>query len=163
MLEFLFAIIPPFYNYRFTWSQVRNNGTLTYYGRVPERPNGTDCKSVVSDFVGSNPASPTKKVVLFWYDFFYPNRRFGISSRFSVYLISPLGCISSLVRVYFPAVWWDTRPKARYTRFRTDDIHFLRKWLKLQAFFVFAVKYKSFSLCPYRSICDMMKKRLDFS
>ena len=30
-----------------------------YFGRVPERPNGTDCKSVVSDFVGSNPASPT--------------------------------------------------------------------------------------------------------
>ena len=30
------------------------------YGRVPERPKGTDCKSVVTDFSGSNPLSPTK-------------------------------------------------------------------------------------------------------
>ena len=52
---------------------------------------------------------------------FYPNRRFGISSRFSVYLISPLGCISSLVRVYLPAVWW-------YTMLRIDDIQPLRVW-----------------------------------
>ena len=29
------------------------------YGRVPERPKGADCKSVVSDFGGSNPPSPT--------------------------------------------------------------------------------------------------------
>ena len=39
----------------------------------------------------------------------------GLSSRFSVYLISPLDCISSLVRVYFSAVWW-------YTMLRIDDI-----------------------------------------
>ena len=31
------------------------------YGRVPERPKGTDCKSVVTDFSGSNPLSPTKQ------------------------------------------------------------------------------------------------------
>ena len=30
------------------------------YGGIPERPNGADCKSVVSDFGGSNPPSPTK-------------------------------------------------------------------------------------------------------
>ena len=36
---------------------------------------------------------PTKKVVSFWYDFFYPNRRFGISSRFSVHLISSFGAV----------------------------------------------------------------------
>ena len=29
------------------------------YGRVPEWPKGADCKSVVSDFGGSNPPSPT--------------------------------------------------------------------------------------------------------
>ena len=29
-------------------------------GRVPERPKGTDCKSVVSDFGGSNPPPSTK-------------------------------------------------------------------------------------------------------
>ncbi|MGN0500115.1 MAG: hypothetical protein ACI4HK_03105, partial [Ruminococcus sp.] len=27
----------------------------------PERPKGADCKSVVTDFGGSNPPSPTKK------------------------------------------------------------------------------------------------------
>ena len=30
------------------------------YGRVPEWPKGADCKSVVSDFGGPNPPSPTK-------------------------------------------------------------------------------------------------------
>ena len=30
------------------------------YGGVPEWPKGADCKSVVSDFGGSNPPSPTK-------------------------------------------------------------------------------------------------------
>ena len=27
-----------------------------YYGWVPERPKGADCKSVVDDFEGSNPS-----------------------------------------------------------------------------------------------------------
>ncbi len=31
------------------------------YGRIPERPKGTDCKSVVHDFDGSNPSPPTRK------------------------------------------------------------------------------------------------------
>ncbi len=30
------------------------------YGGIPERPKGADCKSVVTDFAGPNPASPTK-------------------------------------------------------------------------------------------------------
>ena len=30
-------------------------------GSVPEWPKGADCKSVVSDFGGPNPPSPTKK------------------------------------------------------------------------------------------------------
>ena len=30
------------------------------YGGVPEWPKGADCKSVVDDFSGSNPLSPTK-------------------------------------------------------------------------------------------------------
>ena len=29
------------------------------YGKIPERPKGTDCKSVVIDFGGSNPPLPT--------------------------------------------------------------------------------------------------------
>ena len=31
------------------------------YGGIPERPKGADCKSVVTDFAGPNPASPTNK------------------------------------------------------------------------------------------------------
>ena len=31
-----------------------------FFGKVPEWPKGTDCKSVVSDFGGSNPPLPTK-------------------------------------------------------------------------------------------------------
>ena len=31
------------------------------YGGIPERPNGADCKSVVTDFGGSNPPSPTNR------------------------------------------------------------------------------------------------------
>ena len=31
------------------------------YGGFPERPKGADCKSVVTDFGGPNPPSPTKK------------------------------------------------------------------------------------------------------
>ena len=30
-----------------------------FYGGIPERPKGADCKSVVTDFAGPNPASPT--------------------------------------------------------------------------------------------------------
>ena len=33
------------------------------YGRIPEWPKGADCKSVVNDFDGSNPSSPTIMVV----------------------------------------------------------------------------------------------------
>ena len=32
-----------------------------FYGGIPERPKGADCKSVVTDFAGPNPASPTIK------------------------------------------------------------------------------------------------------
>ena len=59
----------------------RNRQTRTFEGRVGNR-------------TGSSPVSRTKKVVSFRYDFFYPNRRFGISSRFSVHLISPFGAVS---------------------------------------------------------------------
>ena len=31
------------------------------YGGFPERPKGADCKSVVTDFGGPNPPSPTRK------------------------------------------------------------------------------------------------------
>ena len=38
------------------------NGSDTIsYGGIPEWPKGADCKSVVTDFGGSNPPSPTRK------------------------------------------------------------------------------------------------------
>ena len=37
-----------------------STSSTTSYGRVPEWPKGADCKSVVADFGGSNPPSPTK-------------------------------------------------------------------------------------------------------
>ena len=46
---------------------------------------------------GSNPFKSTKKEVTFVYQkllLFYPSRRLGISSRFSVYIISPYGAVS---------------------------------------------------------------------
>ena len=30
-----------------------------HFGGIPKRPTGADCKSVVYDFVGSNPTPPT--------------------------------------------------------------------------------------------------------
>ena len=57
-------------------------------GQIPERPNGSDCKSDVFDFGGSNPPLPTKKVVSFWYDFFYPLRSNGISSALQGWISS---------------------------------------------------------------------------
>lgn len=41
------------------------------YGGVPEWPKGTDCKSVVSDFGGSNPPSSTKLTSIFGYSLIY--------------------------------------------------------------------------------------------
>ena len=38
-----------------------STSSIFIYGRIPERPKGADCKSVVNDFGGSNPPSPTKK------------------------------------------------------------------------------------------------------
>ena len=49
-----------------------------YYGKVAEWSNATDCKSVVSDFDGSNPSLPTNPcyvepfgVKTCWFDIFY--------------------------------------------------------------------------------------------
>ena len=37
-------------------------------GGFPERPKGADCKSVVTDFGGPNPPSPTSKKHTFVYE-----------------------------------------------------------------------------------------------
>ena len=52
--------------------------TSSIYGRVPERPKGADCKSVVTDFGGPNPPSPTIwSTTGIWYILFVklPNNR----------------------------------------------------------------------------------------
>ena len=38
-----------------------STANLIKYGGIPEWPKGTDCKSAVNDFGGSNPPSPTMK------------------------------------------------------------------------------------------------------
>ena len=58
-----------------------SNATRTSYGGIPERPKGADCKSVVTDFAGPNPASPTiKKDQPMWLVFFYAEEA-GASNR----------------------------------------------------------------------------------
>ena len=41
--------------------------TSSIYGRFPEWPKGTDCKSAGNAFGGSNPPSPTRKKHTFVY------------------------------------------------------------------------------------------------
>ena len=67
-----------------------------FYGGIPERPKGADCKSVVTDFAGPNPASPTiEKDQPLWLVFFYG---MGV-------LIRPGTCFASaLVRIPRPKI-----------------------------------------------------------
>ena len=44
-----------------TSSKIGSHSEPTLYGGFPERPKGADCKSVVDDFGGPNPPSPTRK------------------------------------------------------------------------------------------------------
>ena len=44
--------------------RLRSPAPNKIYGGIPERPKGADCKSVVTDFAGPNPASPTIKKTL---------------------------------------------------------------------------------------------------
>ena len=41
-------------------------GGLIFFGEVPKRSNGADCKSVGAAFGGSNPPLPTIDVVVIW-------------------------------------------------------------------------------------------------
>ena len=117
----------------------------------------------VVEAVGSNPATQTKKVVSYWYDFFYPLRSNGISSRNLFACISSKRAIFSLFFAYHHALACiklrndeilarkrDILVFGRMisSHFVPDNIHFLRKWLKLQAFFLLAVKQKSFTSFP---------------
>ena len=46
------------------------SSNLATFGGFPERPKGADCKSVVTDFGGPNPPSPTNKKGTFVYQKF---------------------------------------------------------------------------------------------
>ena len=59
----------------------------TSYGGFPERPKGADCKSVVTDFGGPNPPSPTRKKDRSWPVFFstkFALRASEIASRWNI-------------------------------------------------------------------------------
>ncbi len=58
------------------------------YGRIPEWPKGADCKSVVNDFDGSNPSSPTKILVRKNGDFYF-FRLFVNSGSMSIVGVNP--------------------------------------------------------------------------
>ena len=66
------------------------------YGGIPEWPKGADCKSVVSDFGGSNPPSPTKNELMKVSSFFCcMKRKISSSPRadsifsFSLFFVRP--------------------------------------------------------------------------
>ena len=82
---------------------------LATYGRFPERPKGADCKSVVTDFGGPNPPSPTKKEVTF----VYQKLLLFLSIAKAMAYHHALACISS------PQAYIINR---RLYRFRNDDI-----------------------------------------
>ena len=80
---------------------LRNN---LIHGKIPERPKGTDCKSVVSDFGGSNPPLPTKGVTKYGDSFFVLNlvnvffHRYG--APFEIYD----AFVDILKRAFYPTI-----------------------------------------------------------
>ena len=70
------------------------------FGGFPERPKGADCKSVVTDFGGPNPPSPTNKNRTFVYRQMFcfclskPQAWYIIDARSAAYIISPFGAVS---------------------------------------------------------------------
>ena len=66
--------------------------TSSNNGGFPERPKGADCKSVVTDFGGPNPPSPTNKKRTFVYQKFVfclskPQAWHIIAARSAVHII----------------------------------------------------------------------------
>ncbi len=73
--------------------------TSSNNGGFPERPKGADCKSVVTDFGGPNPPSPTNKKRTFVYQKFSfclskPQAWYIIAAQRAVYIISPCVAVS---------------------------------------------------------------------
>ena len=85
------------------------------YGGVPEWPKGADCKSVVSDFGGSNPPSPTIKETSFVY---HGKRRFFLRFGANMGKIwrfqQKIGLLSGFVAVQMPDNFIFTAKKTWY-------------------------------------------------
>ena len=62
-------------------------------GGFPERPKGADCKSVVTDFGGPNPPSPTKKALAKASAFFIQAAGLAYHHDAVVDIISPCGAV----------------------------------------------------------------------
>ena len=70
-----------------------------FYGGIPERPKGADCKSVVTDFAGPNPASPTiEKDQPLWLVFFYGAEAVGNSVANATAVPHTANAVSCLAR-----------------------------------------------------------------
>ena len=65
-------------------------------GWVPERPKGADCKSVVTDYDGSNPSPST---IFFYFA--------GMAELADAYGSGPYGGNFMQVQVLFPAPYYD--------------------------------------------------------
>ena len=84
-------------------SNPSTSSNATIYGGIPERPKGADCKSVVIDFGGPNPPSPTKKSESICFRIFLskPQAWHIIAARSAVHIIK--GGVAALVSHHAPA------------------------------------------------------------
>ena len=89
------------------------------YGRIPEWPKGTDCKSAGIAFGGSNPPSPTKKKALLTKCFFQRNLPYGQVKYFFEMWNTPAACEIFAMRMW--ANFISHRP--------TGDISQFTKWI----------------------------------
>ena len=87
---------------------------MKIHGRVPERPKGADCKSVVTDYDGSNPSPSTKSNtprVGYWiwqdemgeFENISFNQNAGMAELADAYGSGPYGGNSMEVQVLLPA------------------------------------------------------------
>ena len=100
-----------------------SNSCDTFYGGIPERPKGADCKSVVTDFAGPNPASPTNKkeyhAVLFFVAWWGEARILTVSFFERIWFdlseasIADLESAIQLPRCSFSIIWFAHLPVSR--------------------------------------------------
>ena len=82
------------------------------YGGFPERPKGADCKSVVTDFGGPNPPSPTNKKRTFVYRQMFS---FCLSKPQAWHIITAQRAVH-IIKGGEPPLYLITRQRASYLR-----------------------------------------------